>query len=117
LVFAAFFGVLTVLRVWSGKPWELFASAAVLMIVLALAVPGVLAPFNRLWYRFGMLLSRITQPIVLGLLYFVAVTPLAIIMRSTGKDPLRLRLRENVDSYWIERDPPGPSGSSMIRQF
>jgi hypothetical protein len=117
LVFAAFFGVLAVLRVWSGEPWELFASAAVLMIVLALAVPGVLAPFNRLWYRFGLLLSRITQPIVLGLLYFVAVTPLAIIMRSTGKDPLRLRFRENVDSYWIERDPPGPSGSSMSRQF
>ena len=117
LVFAAFFAVMAALRAWSGREWEWLTAAAVLMVVLALTVPAVLAPFNRLWYRFGMLLSRIFQPIVLGLLFFVTVTPIALIMRSTGKDPLRLRFRENVDSYWIERDPPGPSGSTMIRQF
>jgi hypothetical protein len=117
LVFAAFFAVMTALRAWAGREWEWWAAAAVLMIVLALAVPAVLAPFNRLWYRFGMLLSRIVQPIVLGLLFFVTVTPIALIMRSTGKDPLRLRFRENLDSYWIVRDPPGPSGSSLNRQF
>jgi hypothetical protein len=117
LVFAAFFAVMAVLRVWRGLEWEWWAAAAVLMIVLALTVPAVLAPFNRLWYRFGMLLSRIFQPIILGLLFFVTVTPIALIMRSTGKDPLRLRFVKDLDSYWIARDPPGPSGSSLNRQF
>jgi hypothetical protein len=117
LVFAAFFAVIAVVRAWTGREWEWWAAAAVLMIVLALAVPAVLAPFNRLWYRFGLLLSRIFQPIVLGLMFFVMVTPIALMMRSTGKDPLRLRFRENLDSYWIVRDPPGPSGSSLNRQF
>ena len=117
LVFAAFFAVMAVVRAWTGREWEWWAAAAVLMIVLALSVPVVLAPFNRLWYRFGMLLSRIVQPIVLGLLFFVTVTPLALIMRSTGKDPLRLRFRKYLDSYWVVRDPPGPSGSSLNRQF
>ena len=117
LVFAAFFAVMAALRAWSGREWEWLAAAAVLMVVLALTVPAVLAPFNRLWYRFGMLLSRIFQPIVLGLLFFVAVTPMALIMRSTGKDPLRLQFAKDLDSYWIVRDPPGPSGSSLNRQF
>jgi len=117
LVFAAFFAVMAILRVWRGREWEWWAAAALLMIVLALAAPAVLAPFNRLWYRFGMLLSRIFQPIVLGLLFFVTVTPIALIMRLTGKDPLRLRFRQDLDSYWIVRNPPGPSGSSLNRQF
>ena len=117
LVFAAFFAVMAVLRIWAGREWVWWAAAAVLMIVLALTVPAVLAPFNRLWYRFGLLLSRIFQPIVLGLLFFVTVTPIALIMRFTGKDPLRLRFRKDLDSYWIVRDPPGPSGSSLNRQF
>jgi hypothetical protein len=117
LVFAAFFAVIAAHRVWTGREWEWWAAAAVLMVVLALAAPTVLAPFNRIWYRFGLLLSRIFQPIVLGLLFFVTVTPIALIMRSTGKDPLRLRFRKDLDSYWIVRDPPGPSGSSLNRQF
>jgi hypothetical protein len=117
LVFAGFFALMAVLRVWAGREWEWWAAAAVLMLVLAFTVPAVLAPFNRIWYRFGMLLSRIFQPIVLGLLFFVTVTPLALIMRATGKDPLRLRFSKDLDSYWIVRDPPGPSGSSLNRQF
>ena len=117
LVFAMFFAVVAINRVWTGREWEWWAAASVLMIVLAFAVPAVLAPFNRLWYRFGMLLSRIVQPIVLGLLFFVMVTPIALIMRSTGKDPLRLRFRKDLDSYWIARPPAGPSGSSLSRQF
>jgi Saxitoxin biosynthesis operon protein SxtJ len=117
LVFAAFFAVMAVLRAWRGLEWEWFAAVAVLMIVLALTVPAVLAPFNRLWYRFGMLLSLIFQPIVLGLLFFVTVTPIALIMRLTGKNPLRLRFAKDLDSYWIVRDPSGSSGSSLNRQF
>src|SRR4051812_25859696 len=117
LVFAAFFTVLAAHRAWTGQDYLWLAVAAIVMIVLALTVPAVLAPFNRLWYRFGMLLSRIFQPVVLGLLFFVTVTPIALIMRLTGKDPLRLRFAKDLDSYWIVRDPSGASGSSLNRQF
>jgi len=117
LIFMAFFAVMAALRAWTGREWEWFAAAAVIMLVLALAAPSILAPFNRLWFRFGMLLSRIFQPIILGLLFFVTVTPIALIMRSTGKDPLRLRSRKDLDSYWIARDPSGASGSSINHQF
>jgi hypothetical protein len=117
LVFAAFFALLAAHRAWTGRDYLWLAVAAIVMIVLALAVPAVLAPFNRFWYRFGMLLSRIFQPVVLGLLFFVTVTPIALIMRLTGKDPLRLRFAKDLDSYWIARDPSGSSGSSLNRQF
>src|SRR5687768_9356944 len=98
LVVAAFLAARAALRAWSGREWEWLTAADVLMVVLALTVPAVLAPFKRLWYRFGMLLSRIFQPIVLGLMFFVTVTPMALIMRSTGKDPLRLRFAKDLDS-------------------
>ena len=63
------FRMLATHRAWTGRDYLWLAVAAIVMIVLALAVPAVLAPFNRLWYRFGMLLSRIFQPVVLGLLF------------------------------------------------
>jgi hypothetical protein len=117
LVFATFFAILSALRAYAGRDWEGLAVAAVAMVILALAMPIALAPFNRIWYRFGMLLSKFAQPVVLGLMFFVTVTPIALIMRTTGKDPLRLRLKKDTDSYWVSRDPPGPPGSSLNRQF
>jgi hypothetical protein len=117
ITFTIFLAVMAALRAWAGREWEWFASAAVIMIVIALAVPSILAPFNRLWYRFGMLLSRIFQPIILGLLFFVTVTPLALIMRLTGKDPLRLQFRKDLGSYWIPREQSRTTGTNLDRQF
>jgi hypothetical protein len=76
-----------------------------------------LAPLNRLWQRFGLLLHRIVSPIVLGLLFYLTVLPVGLLMRAFGKDPLRLRADRAARSYWIVREPPGPSGDSMKQQF
>ena len=70
-----------------------------------------------MWVKLGALLYVIVSPIVMALLFYLTVTPLALLMRVPGKDPLRLRRDPNAASYWIERTPPGPAPESMKNQF
>lgn len=102
---------------FGGAPhwWSLIVSAAVLAV--ALAAPALLTLPNRLWQRFGMLLNRVTSPVVLAILFYLVVTPTGLLMRAFGKDTLRLRHNAFADSYWISRDPPGPEPESMSHQF
>ena len=86
------------------------------LVFLGLIAPRVLDPLNKLWFRFGLLLARITNPVVMGVMYFVAVVPLGWLIRQRGHDLLRLRRSGKIDSYWIERDPTAPP-SSLIKQF
>ena len=77
----------------------------------------VLRPLNKLWFKFGLLLHAIINPIVLGAMFFVAVTPMALVMRLAGKKLLNMDYEPNAKSYWIERKPPGPPPESVRRQF
>ncbi len=116
LVFAAVFAVVALWPILGAEAPRLWALAlAAAFLAVALAAPRRLAPLNRLWTRFGLLLSRVMNPLVLGLLFFVVVTPMGLVMRALGKDPLRRRLDRSAASYWIRRDPPGPA--PMSRQF
>ncbi|MSO85868.1 MAG: hypothetical protein EXR04_08000 [Rhodospirillales bacterium] len=118
LVFAAVFaliGLWPLLSAESVRLWALIVAA--LFIAAAYFAPGALKPLNRLWFLFGMLLHKIVNPLVMALLFFVTVTPIAILMRLAGKDPLRLKFDRAAKSYWIERVPPGPEPDSMRRQF
>jgi len=72
---------------------------------------------NQGWIKLGLLLGRIVNPIVMGLLFFVVVIPTGLIFRLLGKDSLRLSLDATAGSYWIERRPPGPSPQTMANQF
>jgi hypothetical protein len=63
------------------------------------------------------LLGRIVNPVVLTVLFFVVVTPYALVLRLAGRDALRLRPEPGRDSYWIARDPPGPAPDFLHRQF
>ena len=103
------------LRGGALRPWALAVSGV--FLILALAVPKVLAPLNRLWLKFGALLHMIVSPIVLGVLFFLTITPIALILRLMGKDLLRLKRSQGTSSYWIERKPPGPPPETMINQF
>ena len=100
-----------------GPPrWWSLAVAGV-FVALALAAPRALAPLNRLWFRFGLLLHRVINPLVMGLLFYVAVTPTGLIMRLLGKDLLGRRFDPEAETYWISREPPGPEPGSMKNQF
>jgi hypothetical protein len=118
IVFTVLFVIIGLWPLLGGAPirwWSLIVAA--LFLIAALARPQTLAPLNRLWTRFGFLLHRITNPIIMGLVFFLAVTPTALIMRALGKDLLHMRLDRSAKTYWIERQPPGPPPETMKQQF
>ena len=94
------------LRVWS-------LIIAIIFLVLGLINSKILTPLNKLWFKFGILLGRIVSPIIMGIIFFLVVTPIALIMRIIGKDLLNLKFNKNK-SYWIEKSGPK---SKMKNQF
>lgn len=117
LVFTALFGVLALLPLRRQEPPRWWAVAlSLVFFLLALIVPRSLAPLNKFWIKIAGLLNRITNPVVMGVIFYGVVTPLGILMRWRGKDPLRLAPGSN-DSYWIHRKEEGPTAESMINQF
>ena len=118
IVFACVFTIIGLWPLFSDgtvRIWSLAIAAG--FLVVALARPGLLASLNRLWMRFGLLLSKVVNPVIMALLYYVTVTPMGLLMRALGKDLLRLRFEPGAKSYWIERRPPGPDPESMVNQF
>jgi hypothetical protein len=118
LVCAAFFAVLAVWPLFHARPlrwWALAVGAAFALV--AISRPVLLAQLNRWWTKLGLLLGRIVSPIALGLLFFLAISPIALIMRLAGKDPLLLKRDGGIASYWRPREPPGPRPDSMTQQF
>jgi hypothetical protein len=117
LVMAAACGVfgLAPLRHGNGPRLPLLIAAAVLAGI-ALAAPWTLRPLNRAWTRFGMMLQRVTTPLLLGIVFFAVITPMAVVMRMRGRDPLRRRADPAARTYWIDRPPPAPA-ESLRRQF
>jgi len=98
--------------------WTLaFVIAGCSLALIGRFFPRLLAPFNRLWMGLGHVLGRIVSPIVMGLIYFGVVTPIALLARWRGADPMRRHFDPQASTYWIEREPPGPDPSTMERQF
>jgi hypothetical protein len=100
-----------------GHVWIWFCGAAGLFLTAAFVVPAALKPLNWLWFKFGLLLHAVINPVVMGLLFYGAVLPTGLIMRALRKDLLRLRREPDSDSYWIVRNPPGPKPETMKDQF
>ena len=118
LVFAAVFLIIALYPLLHAAGVRLWAIAVSgVFLLLALFLPHVLAPANRLWTKFGLLLHNIVSPIALGILFFLVVTPTGLLLRFFKKDPLRLRFDSAAASYWIKRDPPGPAADSLKNQF
>ncbi len=118
VVFAVVFTVIGLAPLLSGESarWWSFGVAAV-FLALAILRPATLALFNRIWMRFGLLLHRIVNPIIMGVLFFLVVTPIAMLMRLTGSRPLHIKTEPEAETYWIPRDPPGPAPDTMKHQF
>ncbi len=118
IVFAVFFLLVALFPLLKdGQPriWSMVVAG--LFLAMAFAAPRYLAPLNRLWARFGDLLHRVANPIILGLIFFVVVMPVALIMRVIGKDPLDRRANPSANTYWVKRRVPGPPPQSMRDQF
>ena len=117
-VFAAVF---LIIAAWplihSGAPrwWSVGVAAAFGLV--AVVKPVLLAGANKLWMKFGLLLAKVVSPIALGILFYIVFMPIGLLMRVSGKDPLRLKFDPAAQSYWIPREPPGPPPTSMTNQF
>ena len=92
-----------------------FIAAALVFLLVTLINSDVLLPLNKLWMRFGLLLGMIVSPIVLGVIFFGLFTPIAILMRLSRRDELRLKYAQKV-SHWISRGKPIKS-ESFKQQF
>ncbi|MBA2438345.1 MAG: hypothetical protein H0V52_08365 [Acidimicrobiia bacterium] len=114
VVFAAV-GLLPLIRGGEVRVWALVVAAV--FFTAALLAPALLAPLNRLWFKFGLLLHRVVSPLVMGMLFYVVVTPTGLLMRLLGKRPLDLDFDSTVSSYWIVRQPSGPAPETMKNQF
>ena len=91
--------------------WSLIIS--LIFLILGLINSRILNPLNKLWFKFGILLGKIVSPIIMGIIFFLVVTPIGFIMRILGKDLLNLKFNSNK-TYWIEKKDPK---SSMKKQF
>ena len=91
--------------------WSLLIS--LIFLVLGLINSKILTPLNRIWFKFGIILGKIISPIIMGIIFFLVVTPTGLIMRLLGKDLLNLKYNKN-QSYWIEKKGPK---SKMKNQF
>lgn len=118
LVFAGLFVIIGCRPLLHGAaPYWWALVLAVAFAIAAFVAPGLLKPLNWLWHRFGLLLHKIMSPLLMGAIFFIAVTPVAVIMRLLGKDMLSLRRRRDLASYWIVREAPGSEPDSMKQQF
>ena len=113
-----FFIVFIIISIWpllsGGNLRIYFLLPAFLFLILGLINSKLLTPVNKLWIKFGELLGRLIAPIVMGIVYFVILTPISFIIRIFGKDLLNLRFSTKIHSYWIKRDK---DLGSMDKQF
>ena len=114
-----FFIVFLILSFWSfrGNINEikiLPLCLSIVFLILGLINSKLLTPFNKLWHYLGIILGMIVSPVVMGIIFFLVVTPIGIIMRLLGKDLLGLKINKNIKSYWINRNK---IKSSMKNQF
>jgi hypothetical protein len=91
--------------------WSLLISF--IFLALGLINSKILTPLNKLWFKFGLLLGRFISPLIMGIIFFVVVTPIAIIMRLLKKDLLNLKYNKK-ETYWIDKSGPK---SKMKNQF
>ena len=94
------------IRIWS-------VLISVIFLILGLFNSKILAPLNKLWFKFGIFLGKIISPIIMGIIFFLVVTPIGLLMRLLGKDLVNLKFNKNK-SYWIEKKGPK---SKMKNQF
>jgi Saxitoxin biosynthesis operon protein SxtJ len=118
LLLTAFFAVLAAISYYAhGHAYRWWGTLAVLCLLVALAMPRLLAPAKRLWLKLGHVLHLVVSPVVLGLTYVLAIVPVGSLIRLTGKDLLSLKLEPGASSYWIKRDSGGPAPQSLKDQF
>ena len=114
IVFFIVFLLVSIYPIFKGddiRIWSLFI--AIIFLILGLLNSKIITPLNIAWFKFGLILGKIVSPIVMGVIFFLIVTPISFIMKISRKDLLNLKYNNNK-SYWIPKDGPK---SKMKNQF
>ena len=93
------------------RVWSLVIS--IIFLILGILNSKILTPLNKIWFKFGIFLGKIVSPMIMGIIFFLVVTPIGIIMRLLKKDVLGLKYNKNK-TYWIEKNGPK---TKMKNQF
>ena len=112
-----FFLVFLIISLWplsyEGEIRIVTLIISIIFLILGLINSNILKPLNFLWMKFGILLGKIISPLVIGIIFFIVVTPIGILMKLAKKDLLKLKFNDD-NSYWIEKNGPK---SKMKNQF
>ncbi|NTU77692.1 MAG: hypothetical protein HGA90_07790 [Alphaproteobacteria bacterium] len=117
-VFSAVFCVVGFYPLLGGgavRWWSL--ALALAFLGLSLFAARWLAPLNKIWSQAGTGLQVVVNPVIMGLLFYAALVPMALLLKLGGKNLLRLNFEKEAKSYWISREPPGPEKGSFKQQF
>lgn len=114
IVFSVVFFIIAIFPILNNdniRVWSLVIS--LIFLVLGLINSKLLSPLNKIWFKFGLILSKVVSPIIMGIIFFLVVTPIGILMRILKKDLLNLKYN-NKNTYWIKKKEPE---SKMKNQF
>jgi hypothetical protein len=118
LVISVALAIIGVLPLRHGEPPHLWALlCALVFAALAMLAPNRLRPLNKLWFKLGTTLHKITNPIIMGVVFFGVLVPVSIIFRMRGIDPLGLSFDRGASSYWHVRKPCEGQSIDMRKQF
>ena len=108
-------GLLPMVRHHPPRMWTF--PVAILTLLVSVAVPRALRPVNWSLTKLGVVISRVTNPIVMAILFYTIFAPAGVLIRKMGKDPLNTRFDPNAVSYWKQRVPPGPAPETIANPF
>jgi len=114
IVFSVVFFIIAIFPILNNdniRVWSLVIS--LIFLVLGLINSKLLSPLNKIWFKFGLILSKVVSPVIMGIIFFLVITPIGILMRILKKDLLNLKYN-NKNTYWIKKKVPE---STMKNQF
>ena len=114
IIFSIFFFLISVYPFFKNGSiyyWSLIIS--LIFLILGLLNSKILSPLNFIWFKFGILLGKIISPIVMGIIFFLIVTPISVLLKIFGKDVLKLKYH-NKKTYWVDKNDVK---SNMKNQF
>tara|TARA_A100000164_G_C21407501_1_gene540606 strand:+ start:175 stop:558 length:384 start_codon:yes stop_codon:yes gene_type:complete len=114
IVFCIVFLIIAFYPIINGETariWSIIVS--LIFLLLGLINSKLLTPLNKVWFKFGLFIGKIISPLIMGIIFFLVVTPIGILMRILNKDLINLKFNDKK-SYWIEKTEPK---SKMKNQF
>ena len=118
ITFAVVCALIAAIRLYRGESVPLWwATAAAGFLICAFFFTPPLRVLGLFWHRLGNVLFKVVNPVVMAILFYGTVLPVGFIMRLAKGDPLRLTIDRGCESYWLDREPPGPDGQEMKNQF